>query len=292
MKPFLKWAGGKRQLLKSIIPIIDEHLSPKATYYEPFLGGGAVFFSIGHPYAHINDLNDDLINCYEVIRYKPNELIKLLKNHKENHEKENQKEYYYEIRKQDRDLSFFSSMTKVEKAARIIYLNKTCYNGLYRVNRKGEFNTPIGYYKNPNIADEENILQIHEYLKNNNIDITSQPFEKTVKTAVNGDFVYFDPPYDYEGKGFTTYTKEGFNHFDLQSLKDCADELIEKGCVVLISNNDTFRVRKMFDDEKYVIIHPTKSKRYDIKSIQANRNINSKGQERQKVEEVLILGKK
>ena len=291
MRPFLKWAGGKRQLLPYIIPKINEYISPQARFFEPFVGGGAVFMKLNHNRVHINDLNQELINTYKVIKAAPCPLIEELKKHKVKHSNS----YYYQIREQDRDENIFNKMSRVERAARIIYLNKTCYNGLYRVNRKGQFNTPIGYYANPNIVDEDNIIAVSEYLRNKRVKITNHSFKRAVRDAVEGDFIYFDPPYDYSGQGFTTYTKQGFNNYDLDELKECSDALINKGCYVLISNNDTAYVRKLFDDKNYEI-NPIPVNydaiSYDIQEIPANRTINSKGDGRNKVQEVLIFGKK
>ena len=179
----------------------------------------------------------------------------------------------------------YKKMNSIDRAARTIYLNKTCYNGLYRVNKNGFFNTPIGRYANPLICDENNINEVSNYLKNNNIKITSFDFEKSVSSAKAGDWIYFDPPYDYERTGFVNYVKEGFSHDDLIRMKLLCDKLISKGCYVLISNNDTAFVRNLFTSNKnYEIV-------YSTKTIKANRNINSK-KERKKVDEVLIYGRK
>lgn len=279
MRPFLKWAGGKRLLLPHIYEFIDREIIDKKCFYEPFVGGGSVFLNLNPNKCVINDLNEELINVYRVIKDNPFELIELLKEHKELHNKE----YYYMVRAYDRDEEKYKQMSNIEKAARTIYLNKTCYNGLYRVNRNGYFNTPVGRYVNPLICDEENILEVSSYLNKNKIKITSVDFEKAVKNARNGDFVYFDPPYDYETSGFVGYVKEGFNRDDLRRLKITCDSLIKRGCKVLISNNDTTFVRELFEEENYEIIYRTKT-------IKANRNINSK-KTRNKVDEVLIYGK-
>ncbi len=291
MKPFLKWAGGKGQLLPYIIPKIRQYITPQARFHEPFVGGGAVFIKLNHKRVHINDLNRELINTYKVVKFEPGPLIEKLKEHAASHSET----HYYRIRALDRDKGKFQKMTRIERAARTIYLNKTCYNGLYRVNREGKFNTPIGYYENPNIVDEDNILAVSDYLRRNRVKITNLSFKSAVRNAVKGDFIYFDPPYDYSDKGFTTYTRQGFNHYDLDDLKECSDALIHKGCYVLISNNDTEYVRTLFDDNNYEIdtlpaTNHTVS--YDIEEIPANRTINSKGDGRNKVQEVLIFGRK
>jgi len=282
MRPFLKWAGGKRQLLPVIREfLINELEHENSTYYEPFVGGGSVFFDVANNNSVINDYNQEIINAYEVIRDFPNELIEILKVHENNHEHD----YYYKIRNLDR-LTDYSVMTNIEKAARTIYLNKTCFNGLYRVNSKGYFNTPIGKYVNPLICDEVNIREIYTFLNSHNIQMLYGDFENAVPNPNAGDFVYFDPPYDYEDqKGFVGYSAKGFSRDDLMRLKSFCDKLIQQRCIVLISNNDTKFVRDTFNDENYQII-------YEINQYPANRNISSNGAKRStKVPEVLIYGK-
>ena len=281
MKPFLKWAGGKRQLLPYIKEFINKENIGDGTYYEPFLGGGSIFFDLSYKTCVINDFNEEIINTYKVIKKSPKKLIDELKVHTKNH----CKEYYYQVRALDRDLEKFNAMSNIEKAARTIYLNRTCYNGLYRVNRNGFFNTPMGRYVNPLICDEENIMEISKFLNDNDIKISSLDFEKAVATAKTGDWIYFDPPYDYEDGGFVNYVKEGFGHKELERLKKLCDCLISRGCNVLISNNDTKFVRELFSsNSNYEIV-------YETKTIKANRNITSK-KERKKVDEVLIYGRK
>lgn len=280
MKPFLKWAGGKRQLLPYIKEYINEDVLNGVRFFEPFIGGGSLFFHLQHGDCVINDYNSEIVNCYKVIKNSPYKLIEKLKIHQVNH----CKEYYYQIRSMDRN-GELENMSKVEKAARTIYLNRTCYNGLYRVNSAGQFNTPIGRYTNPLICDETNILEISKFLKKNKVIIRCCDFVEAVKDMKEGDWVYFDPPYDYEDSGFVGYVKEGFSHFDLERLRDTCDKLIEKGCQVLISNNDTEFVRNTFNSDSYEIV-------YETKIIKANRNINSKASKRKKVDEVLIHGRK
>lgn len=279
MRPFLKWAGGKRQLLPYIKNYINEDVLNGVKFYEPFIGGGSLFFHLQHGDCVINDFNDEIVNCYKIIKKSPRKLIKELEMHQQNHSKE----YFYNIRSLDRN-GEIEKMSDVEKAARTIYLNKTCYNGLYRVNRAGQFNTPIGRYVNPLICDEENILEISKFLKKNKIIIRSCDFAEAVNDARVGDWIYFDPPYDYEDGGFVEYVKAGFSHTDLERLKLTCDELIARGCQVLLSNNDTKFVRDTFSSENYEIV-------YETKVIKANRNINSNASKRKKVDEVLIHGK-
>lgn len=282
MKPFLKWAGGKRQLHSLILPIVKRYLSSKNTYYEPFIGAGSVFLELEHCHANINDSNQDLMICYEVIKNNPDELISKLNEYKISHSKD----IYYRIRSLDRNEEVFNCMTPVEKAARVIYLNKTCFNGLYRVNKKGQFNTPIGSHKNPSIFDADNIKSISRYLNDSNIIIQNTDFVNAVRNAKSGDFIYFDPPYDYETKGFSDYQKEGFSEIDLIRLKKTCDRLIEIGCHVLISNHATKRVLDLFSDNNYELINLN----YDINLVEVKRYIGSKVDYRKKAQEVLIHG--
>lgn len=281
MRPFLKWAGGKRQILSYIKKYINNDvMADGATYYEPFIGGGSLFFELARNNSVINDYNSEIINVYKVIKEHPVGLIRMLKNHQKN----DSEEYYYKIRNLDKDPAF-KKMGNVKKAARTIYLNKTCFNGLFRVNREGYFNTPRGKYSNPLICDEDNIKEISEFLNKNNILILNCDFEYACPNVKEGDYIYFDPPYDYEEQsGFVSYNAQGFTRDDLARMKGFCDRLIELGCVVLISNNDTTYVRELFSDDNYEIV-------YQINQVDANRNINSIGEKRaNKVQEVLIYG--
>ena len=281
MRPFLKWAGGKRQILAHIKQYINNDImNENSKYYEPFVGGGSLFFDLARDNSIINDFNSEIINVYKVIKEHPTGLIRMLKTHQKN----DSIDYYYIVRNMDKDPKF-SKMGKVKKAARTIYLNKTCFNGLFRVNRDGYFNTPRGNYTNPLICDEENIREISTFLNENNIQILNCDFEESCPDACEGDFVYLDPPYDYEDEsGFVSYNAQGFTRNDLARMKLFCDRLIELGCVVLISNNDTTYVREVFDDDNYRIV-------YEINQVDANRNINSSGKKRaNKIKEVLIYG--
>lgn len=284
MRPILKWAGGKRQLLHVISMYLNKETVGDGKYFEPFFGGGCVYFNLAPNQAVINDFNDEIINVYKVLKENPTQLIKLLKEHERN----NSKEYFYRIRALDRDPSFFKlkKYDDVFKAARTIYLNKTCFNGLYRVNSKGQFNVPYANYAKPLICDSDNILEVSDFLNKSDTQILSGDFEKAVESASSGDFIYFDPPYDYEQEdGFVNYVKEGFTHNDLLRLKKVCDYLIERGCKVLISNNDTTFVRKTFKGDNFKIVYVTKE-------INANRSINCKGNRRRNAKEVLIYGKR
>jgi len=279
MKPFLKWAGGKRQLLDVLLQYTNNIGTGK--YFEPFLGGGSLFFALQKDRSVINDFNPEIVNAYQVIKDYPEELIEELKIHALN----NSSEYFYQIRGLDRN-SNFESYSAIQKAARTIYLNRTCYNGLYRVNSSGYFNVPFGRYKNPLICDENNIREISEFFNKKNILIRNSDFEEAVSDAQAGDYIYFDPPYDYEdGKGFVGYVKEGFNHNDLLRLKKVCDELIARDCKVLISNNDTEFVRNTFTGDNFEII-------YETIPLQTKRSINSNAKKRNNGREVLIYGRR
>lgn len=281
MEPILKWAGGKRLLLPEIIKHIDfdELRKNNATYYEPFVGGGALCFYAEYSKVVINDFNSDVINVYKVIKNNHKKLISELKLLETKFN--NDSNFYYEIRALDRDKDIYSSLSNVQRAARTIFLNKTCYNGLYRVNSKGQYNVPIGRYKKVDIVNEEKITLMHNYLKNNDVIIRNDDFAKVVEDAKNGDLVYFDPPYDYEPSGFTSYNPAGFDKNDTRRLKQVCDDLIKKGCFVIISNNDTKYINELFSEEFYSIYHIT-----------AHRFINRNGQSRNSAREVVICGYK
>jgi DNA adenine methylase len=292
MKPFVKWAGGKRHISQYILSYIRRDLRPQNTYYEPFVGGGGIFFTLQRPNCYINDLNLELIDCYRVIRDQHEELIDLLQKYKE----QNSREFFEHLRSLDRSPKDYDNLSRVQKAARTIYINKTCFNGLYRVNSQGYFNVPYGKYKNPNICDEANIREIHDFLsdKSNNIKITRSDYKLCLDRAKEGDFIYFDPPYDYEdNKGFTAYLKYSFSEKDLIELKNISDDLIRRGCYVLISNNYTEKVVRFFDDGKYQITNGDQAQSYAKEKIDVTRYIGrSNGEKRKVVSEILIYGHK
>ena len=270
LQPILKWVGGKRQLLPEIEPLIPKHIT---TYVEPFLGGGSLLFSLQPKKAIVNDYNKELINVYRIVKEKPEQLILNLKEHEE----KNEESYYYNLRELDRDGESFSSLTEVDRAARIIYLNKTCFNGIFRVNSKGHFNTPYGRYDNPNIVNEERILAVSKYLNNNNIKLLSSDYKLALKHLRKGAFVYFDPPYmaDTSSSSFTGYTANGFDQGEQERLKGNCDLLNQRKINFLLSNSDTDYIRELYKD-------------YNIKTIQAKRLINSKSEGRGEVNELLI----
>lgn len=266
--PVVKWVGGKRQLLDEIIPRLPKRIN---SYCEPFLGGGAVLFSIQPSKAIVNDLNGDLVLVYEIIRDDVEALISDLKKH------ENTSEYFYAIRDMDRDKVNYQTMSKVERASRLIYLNKTCYNGLFRVNSSGEFNTPFGHYKNPNIVNEPVLRAVSKYFSSSNIKFCNEDFALTLSRVGKGSFVYLDPPYDpiSDTSSFTGYNKGGFDRNEQIRLKQCCDELTNCGIKFMMSNSATMFIKDLYKD-------------YDISIVHAKRAINSNASKRGTVEEVLI----
>lgn len=269
LSPMLKWVGGKRQLLSDITPMINRKCS---VYVEPFIGGGAVLFNLQPKNAIINDYNKELINVYKTVRDNLDELVELLKIH----EDKNSSDYYYEIRALDRE-NEFNHMSSVEKAARIIYLNKTCYNGLYRVNSAGQFNSPYGRYKNPNIVNEPVLRAISKYFNTNDIKINNGDYKDVLKGLDTGAFVYLDPPYMpiSSSSSFTGYTEGGFNYSSQVELKEECDKLTEQGIRFVQSNSDCPEIRELY-------------RNYKIKTVKAKRAINSVAKKRGEINEVLI----
>lgn len=266
--PFVKWVGGKRQLLPEIKELIPKH----STYYEPFLGGGAVFLNQQPRKAVVNDFNEELINTYKVIQNNVDELIKVLKIHDEL----NSKDYFYGVREWDR-LPGYEERSDVEIAGRFIFLNKTCFNGLYRVNQAGEFNTPYGKYKNPNIVNEFGLKALSSYFNEADITFKTGDFEDAVKYIRKGSFVYFDPPYAplSPTSNYTGYTSGGFGEEDQIRLRELCDRLDAKGVKFLLSNSNVPFIQEQYE-------------KYTIDVVGAKRAINSNGKKRGEVEEVLI----
>ena len=269
LQPFTKWTGGKRQLL----PVIRE-LMPKTynRYFEPFVGGGALFFDLAPKDAVINDFNAELINCYQQIKDNPQELIEILKVHQEY----NSKEYYLDLRSADRD-ERIDIMSEVQRAARILYMLRVDFNGLYRVNSKNQFNVPYGRYKNPKIVDEELISAISVYLNNNQLEIKTGDFEKAVLDVQPGDFVYFDPPYIplSETSAFTSYTHEGFSYADQVRLRDTFKRLSDTGAYVMLSNSSSALVEELYKD-------------FNIHYVEATRTNGAKSSSRGKISEIIV----
>ncbi|GAI65419.1 unnamed protein product, partial [marine sediment metagenome] len=258
-------AGGKRQLLSQIDLFLPKDIE---AYVEPFVGGGALFFYLLPENAVLIDNNPVLINAYHVIKKSVDELIELLKLHK------NEEEYYYTIRNVDRTKEF-KKWSDVEKASRTIYLNKCCYNGLYRVNSKGQFNVPFGKYKNPNFCHEKNLRAVHEVLQN--VEIIHDSFKKCVDYANENTFFYIDPPYIPLSKtsNFTSYTQENFTKENQIELKEVIDTLTSRGSKVMLSNSCHKSIMVLYED-------------YFINVVRAKRVINSKASKRGEIKEVLI----
>ncbi|RZM77802.1 DNA adenine methylase [Leptolyngbya iicbica] len=264
-RPFVKWAGGKGQLLPELVARVPQQFN---RYFEPFLGGAALFFHLQPQQAVLSDSNPDLINLYRVIRDQVEELIEDLGRHVYD------REYYYRLRQVDRTPEY-GQWTVVQRASRFIYLNKTCYNGLYRVNSRGEFNVPFGRYKNPTILDEENLRACHAALQG--VTVKCRDFRETCRQLGEGDFVYFDPPYMPVSTtaSFTGYTREGFGERMQEKLASLCRELDRRGVRFMASNSDTPLMRELYQG-------------FNVEVVYAARPINSQGRKRGRVPEVVV----
>ena len=263
--PLVKWVGGKRQLMFELLKNMPESYN---RYFEPFIGGGALFFELQPENGYISDMNAELINLYSVVRDNVYELIQDLNKH------EITKEYFLKIRNLDRTKKY-NTLSNVEKAGRFIYLNRTCFNGMYRVNAQGQFNVPFGNYKNPRIVDADNLINCSKLLKNT--EIKCADFSEVLNKVKKGDFVYFDPPYVplSETSSFTSYTKDGFD-IDMQfKLREVCDELDSMGVKFMLSNSDTKLVHELYSS-------------YKINKVFASRAINANANGRGKITEVLV----
>src|SRR3989338_424152 len=270
-KPFVKWVGGKRQLLAqfrlmNLYPP-EKFDIKKGKYFEPFVGGGAVFFDLLPETAYLSDLNNELVITYNVIKNDVENLIKSLKKHSLD------KEYFLKLRAQNPE-----KLSDMNIASRFIYLNRTCFNGMYRVNSNGGFNVPFGKYTNPLICDEDNLKKVSKALKS--VEIKKQDYKEVLKKAKKGDFVYFDPPYYPISKtaSFTSYTSEAFLDKEQTELRDTFEKLHKKGCFVMLSNSDTPFINKIYSELKGL----------RITKVQAGRAINSDASKRGKITEVLV----
>lgn len=265
-KPFVKWVGGKTQLLPELTSRVPDRFSK---YFEPFIGGGALFFALQPEQSILIDINEELINAYRVIKYKIEELITDLKQHIY------EKTYYYRIRNVDRQLNEYKLWSDVRRASRLIYLNKCCFNGLYRVNSRGEFNTPIGRYKNPKIVDETTLRACSQALQKT--EIVNGSFVEVEERVSNNDFVYFDPPYAplNATSNFTGYSQRGFNNQMQLELRDLCDRLDRKGVRFMLSNSNAPLILDLYQN-------------YKIEFVSATRAINSKANKRGKIPEVLV----
>ena len=268
-RPVVKWVGGKRQLMKEIKNNMPANYN---NYFEPFIGGGALFFELKNEGCYINDYNDELINLYQVIKDNPVGLIEDLKHHT------NTEDHYYHIREMDRSPNYSQTST-IKRASRLIFLNRTGYNGLYRVNRSGQNNVPFGRYKNPKIVDEENIMSCSELLQKTTI--TNGDFENIKGHIKKEDFIYFDPPYVpvSDTSSFTSYTANGFDDDMQRRLKALCDYINEIGAYFMLSNSCAAMIQDLY-------------KEYTIKMVTANRALNCKANGRGKVNEVLVMNYK
>lgn len=276
MKPILKWPGGKRDLLPELKKYITPELLRGNMYIEPFIGGGALAFDLEHPNTVISDLNPELTNLYQIVKDKPEVLIDRLKAHQEKH----CEDHYYEVRALDR-WPDFKYIVPATRAARTVYLNKTCFNGLYRVNSKGYFNSPIGRSssgKTPDIVQADAIRELSKFLQT--VDIQTGDYRTVVNDLkpLSGTVIYLDPPFDKDEDiktdGFVGYQKEGWTRHDLEILKSECDYWSRLGCKIVVSNNDTPFVRDLFND-------------WEIHSVDVRRSINRNGDNR-KGKEVII----
>jgi len=269
-RPFVKWAGGKRKLAETY-EAIGAFPRTFKRYYEPFVGGGAVFFRLQPEEAYLSDANEELINAYRIIKDRVDELVELLGAHQKEHEA-GRKDYFYQIRALDP-----SKMSDPERAARLIFLNRTCFNGLYRVNQQGQFNVPYGRYKNPRILDERNLRNVSQLLEN--VTLENLDFENAVRNADENDFVYMDPPYRPISvtSSFTSYTERNFDDQEQERLRNVFSELAFRGCFVLESNSKAAQIVKMYEEDGYIITE-----------VLAPRVISCKGDGRQPITELVI----
>lgn len=263
-RPFIKWAGGKTQLLPEILARFPSRFN---RYFEPFLGGAAVFFALEPRKAALSDINADLIGTYKALRDDLPGVIRHLAKH------EATEEHYYAVRAQDP-----AGLSPAASAARFIYLNRTCFNGLYRVNRSGKFNVPFGRYKNPRICHEENLEAVSEALQD--VDLRVMSAFDSARRARRGDLVYFDPPYDpiSPTASFTAYTSGGFGREQQVELAQLFTLLAKRGVHVVLSNSDTPFIRELYRD-------------FEVSQVMARRAINARGSGRGAVAEVLVTSR-
>ena len=264
--PFIRWVGGKSKLIKHLKNYVPSDFCGGNYYYEPFLGAGSLFFHLTPQKAYLSDSNKDLIECYNAIKSDPEIISKHLKQHLEN----NCKEYYYKMRDE-----YNSSKPSIIKSALFIYLNKSCFNGIWRVNKKGHFNVPYGYKEPPSLPSNEDLLKISNALSN--AELVHKDYKDAVISASKGDFVYFDPPYPpLNGTSyFTHYTKERFNREDHAELALIVKELTKKGCLVMISNADIPYIKSLYKDS------------FNVYGLEVTRWIRTDGK-RYKVGELII----
>ena len=274
LAPFVKWAGGKTSLLPHLLPHVPLNLTD---YYEPFLGGGALFLRmcarITRFYANLSDINEELINAYRIVKESPEELIRLLSRFQREYDSVVDKSAYFYRKREWRPAD------RVESAARLIFLNKTCYNGLFRVNSKGEFNVPFGRYKNPKILNPDGIRAVSHVLQYTKAELRTIDYKDALASCGRADFVYLDPPYQPPSKtsSFTDYSPGGFSERDQEELAEVFGKLVDKGCTVLLSNSETSLTRHLYRD-------------FEMRKVTVNRPINSVGAGRRGYKELIIIG--
>lgn len=271
-KPFLKWVGGKGRLLDQLLPLFPDTFE---AYYEPFFGGGAAFFALAPVTGQINDVNKALMGSYVNVRDNTEKVIKSLKILEEEYRAlsdDDRQTYYYERRTEYNSIN----PSSIRKTVLLIFLNKTCFNGLYRENRKGDFNVPCGKYANPTICDEDTLRAVSKMLQY--VTITSMTYAEAVKNAKSGDFVYLDPPYYplNPTSSFTSYSVDGFTEQNQRQLKELFDDLTKRGVKAVLSNSDTPFIRELY-------------KGYRQEFILAGRAINAVGAKRGKISEIVVL---
>lgn len=271
--PIVKWAGGKTRLLPQLMAKVPKHYN---RYYEPFVGGAALFFALSPAQAVLNDVNSSLISLYRAVVVDVDMVIKVLQDHKTKHV---DPEYYYTVRTLWNDPAVRKNISAAESAAMFIYLNKTCFNGLWRENKKGEFNVPRGDYNNPTIFEEGSLRSSARALSR--AIITNTNFHQATLDAGPGDFVYFDPPYDplSSTSNFTSYSAGAFSSQEQRALADCARSLVARGVHVLLSNSDTFFIRELYNG-------------FDLEVVSCSRPINSKASGRGKIDELIISSRR
>lgn len=291
-RPFLKWAGGKSQLIHTFDELLPQELKNGKidTYIEPFVGGGAMLFHILQKYdikkAYINDINKELINCYRCLKANVEEVINHLKFLKKDYlQSGDRTKYFYKVRNRYNEIHLNGHLD-YEKCADFIFLNKTCFNGLYRVNKEGKFNVPHGKYKNPLICDENNLMLCSKLLQK--VEITFGSYEQVLDKANEKTFIYFDPPYRplVENSSFTSYDKSGFNDDDQIQLAKNYKLLNEKKCVLMLSNSDPKNTNKEdnFFDNLY--------KEFYTKRVYAKRMINCQASKRGNITEIVVMNYK
>jgi len=291
IRPFVKWAGGKGSLIPQLNNFYPYELKNGTIerYIEPFVGGGAVLIDILQKYdiqeVYAFDINIDLINSYNIIKNNVEELINNLKQMETEYlqlEQEERKNYFYNIRNEYNNYELEENEQNVQRAAQFIYLNRTCFNGLYRVNKNGKFNVPMGNYKNPTICDEDNLRQLSELIQN--VEFQYGDYSRSMEYVTENTFVYFDPPYRPLNvtSGFTSYTKEDFNDDNQRELATFYRELNEQNAKLMLSNSNPKNINE--DDHFFDNIYQG----FNINQIQASRMINANSNGRGKISEILV----